>query len=237
MKDYYQILGVESTADDKEIKKAYRKLALKYHPDRNANEQAAAERFKEVSEAYGVLSSPEKRNEYDFARQMSAGRWSNLGGNPGGHSFSDLGSMFEGFGFNPFDPFANARNHPFNDGPSPRPPPHQREKPWTVNVQLTKENVETGHASKTLRLHKTATCEPCKGVGGDSADICYICAGTGTVNSIREYDGMVVKIANPCTSCDGRGNIIQNPCSVCMGQGTVKSMDLYDIEINITKRN
>lgn len=225
MKDYYAILGVSESADQKEIKKAYRKLALKFHPDRNADDQEAAERFKEVSEAYGVLSSPEKRNEYDYAKNFQGKQWSPFGSSPGGHPFSDMGSMFESWGFNPFNPS-------FSEGAQK---PRQK-KSWSVNVELTKENIDSGHAKKTLRLRRQINCEVCSGQGGTEKTLCFDCAGMGTRNRIQEVQGMIIKMQEPCTTCNATGNIFKNPCYACSGQGKIKVVESYDIDINIKKQ-
>lgn len=238
MKDYYEILGVDPSADEKEIKKSYRKLAMKYHPDRNAGNEEAASRFKEVSEAYSVLSSPEKRNEYDFVNSGGGQNpWSGFGNSSGGHPFSDMGTIFEQFGFNPFDPFQRTRDSAFRDGPGqhqqPRP---KKEKNWHVNLELMRDEFDLGSTEKSLRIRRHVPCKPCDGMGGTDPGVCLTCAGTGTYQKIQHQTGMIIKTTEPCTKCAGVGNIFKNICQYCTGQGRISRVETYDISIKINKR-
>ena len=215
MKDFYKILGINNSASAAEIKSAYRKLAKKYHPDRNKGDTGAAERFKEVSEAYGVLSDPEKRRQFDL--QSS---WGNT------RSFrTSFGDLFEPFGFNPFDR-------------SSRPPPSQkRKKPQqTIPINITLEELMSGGKSTTLKIRVTKECTACGGVGGDYSEICKPCAGTGIIRRIQENHGSVVHITRPCELCAGRGNLISGICRCCNGTGKIQELNEWEVSISSRKK-
>jgi len=212
LKDYYAVLGVSENATDKEIKKAYRQLAMKYHPDRNSDSPEAVERFKEVSQAYDTLSDHVKRTHYD-AQRSGAGSYK---------SFEDL---FSGFGFNPFDRFAEFH----------KPPP----KPTVskINFELSMSEIEGGGKHVPLKLRVLRKCEPCDGRGGDIVEVCHQCAGTGTVHKLETQGPMVIKTSSPCNLCHGRGKQISGICHVCKGNGKIKIIEEYDVDISVVKRS
>ena len=209
-RDYYEILGVARTASDSELKSAYRKLAMKYHPDRNPGDRAAEEKFKEAAEAYAVLADSEKRSLYD--RFGHAGV-SSAAGAAGGFDpnvfaefgdFADiLGNMF-GFG----DLFGSRRR----GGP-------QRGADLRYDLDITFE--EAAHGTETaIQIPRQEQCETCGGSGaapGTSASTCPMCRGNGQV---RRQQGFF-SIAQTCPQCRGKGKIISKPCSVCSGAGRV----------------
>ena len=217
MKDYYSILGIGENAKPAEIKKAYRKLAQKYHPDKNPDNPEAEAHFKEVNEANEVLSDRSKRVGYDRARQ-------------GGGSFDfdfDLGSLFgKMFGV---DPFGRSRQQ------------HQRQRqrpPETIiRMEFTLTELESGRTTRSFGVERPHTCEDCGGAGGDEVVGCSHCGGRGTVTQ-RFNQGMVhFETTHPCEACNGSGQIIVNPCSTCRGNGIVVKKDRYDMTITCQKRS
>jgi len=200
-RDYYEVLGVPKTASEKDIKKAYRKLAVKYHPDHNHNDSAAEMKFKEVASAYEVLSDKQKRAEYDVhghgGPQASAG----MGWDP-----------FEGrrnpFGADIFEEF-------FGRHQSRRPP---RARGDDIMAEMGVSFLEAAHGvSKDITIDRTAKCEPCAGAGGEGVKRCEQCNGTG-FSTIRQ--GMVV-MQMTCNQCGGGGGQIENVCGSCQGGGHV----------------
>ena len=213
MADFYQVLGVERTASDDDIKQAYRKLAMKYHPDRNGGSKEAEEQFKSVTEAYDVLKDPQKRAAYD--RYGEAGLRGG-GGGGGGYHHVDLSEalniFMRDFGFADF----------FGGGASQRPQtgPHAGAD-VKVEVKLTLAEVATG-LDKVVKLKLLDACEKCDGVGaekGTKPTRCVTCAGAGEVRRAqRSFFGNFVSVA-PCPTCGGEGTMIERPCKACRGEG------------------
>jgi molecular chaperone DnaJ len=215
--DYYKILGVGKGASDEEIKKAYRKLARKYHPDRNSGDKAAEERFKEISQAHDVLSDPEKRKAYDRGTGPFAF------GTQGGGGF-DPGAFAGGFGdilSNLFGAAGAARDRA--GGPRGREP--QRGRDLETEVTLSFGQAVAG-AQVPLAIPTSAPCPTCHGTGakpGTSPKVCPVCDGRGVES---ESQG-IFSISQPCSRCHGAGTIIEDPCPTCGGSGaqrTVKRM-------------
>jgi len=222
-KDYYEILGVSRDASQEEIKKAYRRLALKYHPDRNPGDKEAEEKFKEAAEAYEVLSDPEKRRIYD-----QYGHAGLKGGFDRGFADFDLTdalrTFMEGFGdLGDFFGFGRRRSE---RGP-------ERGSDLQIRISLTLEEIATG-VEKKIRVKKLVPCDECDGTGiakGYGATTCPTCHGSGEVRQVsRSIFGQFVNITT-CPTCHGEGRIISNPCPRCHGEGRVRGESTISIKI------
>ena len=217
MRDYYEILGVDRDADTDTIKKAYRKLALKYHPDRNAGSEDAEEKFKEATEAYEVLRDDEKRARYD--RFGHAGARSGARGAYGGFDFSDALEIFmRDFGGFGLDDLFGGRAR---GGRARRGGPQQGSD-IRLELPITLEEVATG-ATKTLRVDVEDPCDACSGTGvegGGTPSVCETCGGSGEVRRVqRSMLGQLMSVT-PCPSCRGEGRVIEDKCRSCAGTGT-----------------
>lgn len=214
-RDYYEVLGVAKTASADEIKKAYRKLAMKYHPDRNPDDKSAEEKFKEANEAYEMLSDEDKRAAYD--RHGHAGVDPNMGGGFGGGAgnFSDIfGDVFG-------DIFGGGRG-----GGAQR---SNRGSDLRYTLELSLEDAVKG-TNVQIRVPKLCTCETCDGSGakkGTTADTCKTCHGQGQVRVQQGFFAM----AQTCPTCRGRGKVIKDPCKSCHGQGRVEKAKTLDVKI------
>src|SRR5689334_8177638 len=211
-RDYYEVLGVTRTASDQEIKSAYRRLAVKYHPDKNPNDASAEEKFKEAAEAYSVLQDSDQRRRYDrFGHAgVSAGAAAGAWGAPGFGGIEDiLGDLF-GFG----DVFgAGARG-------GSRRAAAQRGADLRYDLEITLEEAATGMTAQ-LRIPKLEKCEECKGSGaapGTQPETCRTCAGSGQVR----YQQGFFSVARTCSACRGTGQVIKSPCSKCRGAGRIE---------------
>jgi molecular chaperone DnaJ len=225
-KDYYQVLGVPETADQGAIKKAYRQLARRYHPDKNPGDKEAEERFKEISAAYQVLSDPEKRRQYDQMRVMAAagagpGSFGGFrGGGPGWQQIDleDLESIFGGRGGGLGDLFASIFGGRARSGAWPGPEPRRGPDRY-IEVALSFEvAARGGQIAVTVPLEEE--CPRCHGSGGEPRSViqpCPQCGGTGQVSLNR--GGFVVQ--RPCPRCLGRGVIVETPCKRCGGDGSI----------------
>lgn len=225
-RDYYEVLGVSKTATDEEIKKAYRKLALKYHPDYNPGDKTAEEKFKEINEAHEVLSDPDKRKRYDqfgfagvdpnyAASQGGAGGFGGFGGVDLGDIFGDIFGGFAGGG---------ARSNPN----APR-------KGQDIRVRITLSFDEAVHGcKKNITITRQQTCTECNGSGaapGTTPEVCPDCNGRGyTVQQQRTPFG-VMQSQQPCTRCGGKGKLIKTPCKVCHGSGRVATKKTLEVNI------
>lgn len=220
-RDYYEVLGVSRGAGADEIKKAYRKLARQYHPDANPGDQKAEEKFKEIAQAYEVLSDPEKRANYDrFGHAATDGQGFNgFGGGFGGFGtdFGGLGDIFDMF----FGGSARARSGPAK-GADIR-----------ADVELSFKEAALG-LEKDIRIPRIETCDNCKGSGaapGTSVRSCSVCGGTGQVQSSQNTPfGRIVQ-SHTCNRCRGTGRMIEKPCSVCQGAGQVRRSRSIHIKI------
>ncbi len=208
-RDYYQLLGVERNASADEIKKAYRRLAHQYHPDKNPDDPQAEERFKQISEAYGVLSDPPKRANYD--RFGTAG-------NP--FAGARPGTGFQGAG-NFQDLFGDLFNDIFGGRPPGAAGRGERGSDLRYNLEITLEEAAFG-AEKRIRVPRRRPCAQCNGSGAATAAgsvTCTACKGTGQVRLQQGF----FSVSKACTQCEGRGRIVRDPCSRCQGAGAVKA--------------
>ena len=228
-RDYYEVLEVSRSASVDEIKKAYRKLAIKYHPDRNPSDAEAEAKFKEAAEAYDVLHDPQKRQQYDqFGFDAPGGGFG--GGNPfggaGGFSMDDIFSMFgdvfggHGGGFGGF-------------GGGGQQAPKYRGSDLRLKVRLSLQEVATG-VTKKFKVRKDVTCEHCHGTGaegGSGTETCPNCHGSGV--EIRTQQSMfgMIQTQTACHVCGGEGTIIKNKCTHCQGEGVVKGEEVVEINI------
>ena len=218
-RDYYEILGVQKGASASELKSAYRKLAMKYHPDRNPDDKVAEDKFKELSEAYEVLSDDQKRAAYDqyghdaFQAGGPGGGAGGFGGFSGTGGFSDIfESMFSDFG------------HRQQAQPDASP----RGEDMRMDETITLEEAFSG-ATKTIKIHRQEPCDPCHGSGSTDKkqDTCSTCHGSGRV---RMQQGFFM-MERTCSACQGLGQTIKNPCRKCHGQGRAPQMKTLEIKI------
>ena len=216
-RDYYEVLGVSKGASEDEIKKAYKKMARKYHPDLNPGDKSAEEKFKEVNEAYEVLSDADKRARYDqyghagVDPNFGAGGFG--GGFDGGFDFSDLGDIFGSF-------FGGG----FGGGRRTNPNAPQRGESIRMAVTISFEEAAFG-CEKEVTVERYEACDTCHGSGcapGTSPEVCPDCHGTGTVQVRRQTPMGVFATSSPCPKCGGKGRIIHQPCKDCRGSGMVR---------------
>ena len=228
-RDYYEVLEVSRSASVDEIKKAYRKLAIKYHPDRNPGDAEAEAKFKEAAEAYDVLHDPQKRQQYDqFGFDAPGGGFG--GGNPfggaGGFSMDDIFSMFG-------DVFGGHSGGFGGFGGGGQQAPKYRGSDLRLKVRLSLQEVATG-VTKKFKVRKDVTCEHCHGTGaegGSGTETCPNCHGSGV--EIRTQQSMfgMIQTQTACHVCGGEGTIIKNKCTHCQGEGVVKGEEVVEINI------
>ena len=225
-RDYYEVLGVDKNATADEIKKAYRKKAIQYHPDKNPGNKEAEEKFKEAAEAYEVLSDPQKRQRYD--QFGHAGMSGASGFNGGGMSMEDIFSQFgDIFGGSSFGDFFSG----FSSGRS-NAQRVTRGSDLRVKVKLTLEEIATG-VDKKIRVKKQVPCPDCHGTGSadGQVDTCTQCHGTGrVVRTQRSILGMM-QVQEACPLCHGEGKTIRNKCPHCNGEGVVRDDEVISIHI------
>ncbi len=223
-RDYYAVLGVQKGASAEEIKKAYRKLALKYHPDRNPDNKEAEEKFKEAAEAYEILSDDDKRSRYDqfgFAGvdpNYSAGQGGYGGGFGGFGDFGDLGDIFGSF---------------FGGGASrSNPNAPRRGENVGARLDLTFEEAAFG-CEKEVGAQRIENCGACSGSGSadGAVETCSYCRGAGQVRTTQNFMGMQMQSTTVCPQCSGRGKIIKTPCSTCRGKGKVRRTQKIKVKV------
>ena len=215
-RDYYEILGVNRTATEAEIKKAYRKLAVQHHPDKNPDDHTAEDKFKEAAEAYSVLSDAQKRAAYD--RFGHAGVGAGAGGAGFDPGFSNIEDIFDMFGFG--DMFG---------GRSSRRSTVQRGSDLRYDLEITLEEAATGKDEK-LNIPRLETCEECSGSGaepGTQPEACITCGGSGQTR----YQQGFFSVMRTCPNCQGKGRIIRNPCKSCRGQGRTEKERNLELKI------
>jgi molecular chaperone DnaJ len=226
-RDYYEVLGLQKGASEDEIKKAYRKIAIKYHPDRNPGDKDAEEKFKEAAEAYNVLHDPQKRQQYDqFGFNGPMGN----GGFSGGFSadmnmddiFSMFGDIFGGHGFGNFSGSGRSRSSQQYRGNDLR-----------LKVRLTLEEINKG-ITKRFKVRKDITCDHCHGTGaeaGSESETCPTCHGAGYITHTTQSLFGMMQTQGICPTCGGEGKIVKNKCKKCDGQGVIKGEEVVEINI------
>ena len=227
-RDYYEVLGVAKTASADDLKKAYRKLAKDCHPDLHPGDKAAEARFKELNEAYEVLSDPDKRAKYDqfghAAFDPNAGFGGAGGSGFGGFGgFDDILSDLFGGGFGGFGGFGGGGH---NAGPRPG-------APIRINLRLTFREAAFG-CTKQISVMRTEPCPDCHGSGcsaGTTPEVCPACHGSGTVRTQQRMMGMTMSSTSPCSKCGGSGKIIHQPCKSCNGSGNTRKSRKISVNI------
>ena len=222
-RDYYEVLGVDKGADDTTIKKAYRSLAKKYHPDMNPDDKEAEVKFKEVNEAYDVLSDADKRAKYD---QYGHAAFDPAAGGAGGGfgDFGDFGDIFSSFfggGFGGFGGGGAQRNGPM------------RGDDIGARISVTFEEAAFG-VKKDVSYNRVCRCPDCAGSGaakGTSAETCGKCRGTGQMRVMQRLGGMQFQSTTACDNCRGKGKIIKNPCNNCRGTGFIRISKKLEVSI------
>ena len=227
-RDYYSVLNVDRNASKEELKKAYRKLAMKYHPDRNPDDKEAEEKFKEAAEAYDVLNNDEKRVKYDRFGHDGV-RASGFGSS----GFTDVNDIFSHFsdifgGSSIFDDIFGGSTQRGRRRGAGSPGADLR-----INLKLTLEEIASG-ITKIIRIKKQVTCNRCNGTGADkstSLKTCPVCNGLGEVKSVsRSVFGQFVNITT-CHNCDGEGRVIDVPCTKCMGDGRYQDEKMLNVNV------
>lgn len=238
-RDYYEILGLDRDASAEDIKKAYRRMAMKYHPDKNKDDPNAAEKFKEASEAYEVLSEPEKRKLYDqYGHQGVDAQFG-----PGGFQWSDFthasdfsdifGDLFgRGDGL-----FGSFFEDAFGRGFSSRAQARTRERAQQgedlrISISLSLEEIARG-VTKRVKLNTKTTCDACHGTGSADGELqtCPQCSGSGRIQHIRHSIFGSMSTVSVCPTCQGSGTIIKNKCPQCHGEGRISNVKTVTIEI------
>lgn len=231
-RDYYDVLGVAKGADADEIKKAYRKMAIKYHPDKNEGDKAAEDKFKEAAEAYEVLSSPEKRQRYDQFGHAANAHSANGGGYGGaGMNMDDIFSQFGDIfgGGSPFEGFFGGGRQ----GGSAGGRRVTRGSNLRIKVRLTLEEIANG-TEKKIKVNKQIVCKTCDGTGAkdrSSVQTCKTCGGSGAVRRVTNTILGQMQTTSTCPTCNGEGQTITSKCTVCHGDGVVRGEETISINI------
>src|ERR1700733_13029512 len=232
-RDYYDVLGVAKGSDADEIKKAYRKMAIKYHPDKNQGDKAAEDKFKEAAEAYEVLSNPEKRQRYDQFGHAANAHSANGGGGYGGAGmnmediFSQFGDIFGGGG-SPFDSFFGGGRQGGAAGRRVA-----RGSNLRIKVRLTLEEIANG-SEKKIKVNKQIICRTCDGSGAKdkaSFQTCKTCGGSGAVRRVTNTILGQMQTTSTCPTCNGEGSQITSKCTVCHGDGVQRGEETITINI------
>ena len=228
-RDYYEVLGVEKGASEDEIKKAYRKLAKANHPDLHPGDKECEERFKEINEAYEVLSDPDKRAKYD---QFGHAAFDPSAGGPGGAGFGGFGGFGDIFGDIFGGGFGDIFGGGFGGGQTQRSGPRRGEN-LRVRLNITFEEAAFG-CEKEINVGRVEQCPDCKGTGcapGTTPEVCPDCKGTGSVRTTQRTPFGMVQTSGACKKCGGRGKIIHQPCPRCGGRGAVRKNQTIKVKI------
>lgn len=225
-RDYYEVLGLKKGASDDEIKKAFRKLAMKYHPDKNSGDKTAEENFKQVNEAYSVLSDPDKKNKYDRFGHAGVDPNAGFGGAGGGFGggfggFEDIFDMFGGM-------FSGGGGHSQRRRNAP-----MKGSDLQKAMSITFEEAAFG-TKKQIQLNKHIQCETCKGSGakpGTSKTSCPKCGGSGEIHTMQKTPFGTFQSASPCDQCGGTGEINESPCQDCGGTGKIRKTVTISVDI------
>ncbi|MEG1154089.1 MAG: DnaJ domain-containing protein, partial [Ruthenibacterium sp.] len=232
-RDYYEVLGIAKTASDDEIKSAYRKLAKKYHPDLNPDNKGAEDKFKEVGEAYEVLSDKDKKARYDQFGHAGVDPNFGAGGGGFGGGFGgggvDLGDLFGDLfgGGGGFGGFGGGQRRSAN--------PNAPRRGADIRVSLVLSFMEAVHGcTKTVSVNKQDTCPECGGTGaakGTSPETCSSCRGSGFVTVQQRTPFGVMQSSQPCSHCGGKGKIIKTPCNKCHGSGKITAAKRVEVKV------
>ena len=225
-RDFYEILGITKNASEDEIKKAYRTLAIKYHPDKNPDDKASEEKFKEAAEAYEILSNPEKRQRYNQYGHAGVGGASGGGHGHGGMNMDDIFSQFGdifggGFGFGGGNGGSRGGGRRVNRGSNLR-----------VKVKLTLKEIANG-AEKKIKVNKHVSCKTCSGSGAKNGqyDTCKQCNGSGVVTRVQQTILGAMQTQTTCNACSGEGRIVKDKCNTCHGDGIVREEEVITINM------
>lgn len=210
MKNYYEILGVDEHVDAKTLKKKFRELALKYHPDLNQDNQISTNKFKEINEAYNTLSDSHSRAKYDASINGQSEY------NSGVSDFSDIFSSFFGY--------QSQQTKPQNESN-------------TFNLKIKLEDIEKKELKKVLNIRQKVKCQNCSGKGGEIVKRCHTCNGLGKLSTTRQQGNMYIQNVSSCNTCAGRGKLISKMCMTCHGEGKITNNDVYDVNITFTKKD
>ena len=225
-RDFYEVLGVEKGASTEDIKKAYRKAAMKYHPDRNPGDKTAEEKFKEIGEAYEVLSDDDKRARYDqFGHAGVDPNFNPNAGGFGGGGFGDFGDIFG-------DIFGSAFGGGFGGGSRSTQNAPRRGENVAIRLELTFEEAAFG-CEKEVSALRIENCGSCNGTGSadGTVETCSNCRGTGQVRTTQNFMGMQMQSTSPCPRCGGKGKVIKTPCNTCKGKGKVRRTQKIKVKV------
>ena len=233
-RDFYEILGVAKTASQDEIKKAYRKVAMQFHPDRNPGDKPAEEKFKEAAEAYEILSDADKRAQYDRFGHNAFGAGNRNAGNYGGGGGMNMDDIFSQFGdiFGDESPFGSffGGGRRSSSGTRSR---GTRGSNLRIKIKLNYEEMAKG-ATKTVKVKKYVVCSTCSGSGAkdkNSTQTCSTCGGSGQVRRVQNTFLGQMQTVTTCPTCNGEGLTITNKCTSCKGEGRVYGEETVTIEI------
>jgi len=231
-RDYYEILGLDKSASDDAIKRAYRKVAMKFHPDKNPGDAAAEEKFKEAAEAYSVLSDQEKKARYDRLGHAAFEAYGNQAGAYGGRGGMNVEDIFEQFGDvfgrggSPFESF-------FGGGGGQSRGRGQRGNNLRIKVKLSLAEIAKG-VTKKLKVNKRINCNSCHGSGAESSSsisTCSTCHGSGFVRQIRSTFLGQMQTTTSCPACNGSGQTITKKCKTCQGSGSMQGEEVIEVRV------